>query len=342
MKSKASLKYLVIAAVALIAGIFPWLLGDYYRSVLDFALINCIVALGLNYIYGYTGYISFAQAGFFGIGAYTAALLSVDLHVPFLPALIAAGIVAAIFGLILGIPALKLKGHYLAMATIGFGIILQLVMINWVGLTKGPAGVQGIASPSLGPLTFESYTSFYYLALVILVIAALVAYCIENSKLGRAFMAIREDELAAGACGINLTYTKVTAFMLSAFYGGIGGALYAFMLTYISPDNFSFDQSIVFFTMVLAGGAGTVWGPIIGAFALTFVPEWLRFLKEYYMAVYGVGIILLMLFLPGGIASLFQEEGRLGRLFKRQQPETVVPPEEATRAADTAARMGGL
>lgn len=342
MKRKANLKYLIIAAVALVAGIFPWLLGDYYRSVLDFALINCIVALGLNYIYGYTGYISFAQAGFFGIGAYTAALLSVDFHVPFLLGLIAAGIVAAIFGLILGIPALKLKGHYLAMVTIGFGIILQLVMINWVGLTKGPAGVQGIATPSLGSFSFDSYTSFYYLVLVILAIAALVAYCIENSKLGRAFMAIREDELAASACGINLTYTKVTAFMLSAFYGGIAGGLYAFMLTYISPDNFSFDQSIVFFTMVLAGGAGTIWGPIIGAFTLTFVPEWLRFLKEYYMAVYGVGIVLLMLFLPGGITSLFQEEGLIGRWFKPRQPEAEVSQEPTARAANTAARTGGL
>jgi branched-chain amino acid transport system permease protein len=278
----------------------------------NLCLIYIIVAIGLNFIYGYTGYISFAQAGFFGIGAYTSALLTVDCHVSFWITLPVSGLVAAAFGIMLGIPALKLSGHYLAMCTIGFGIIVQMLLQNWTAFTHGAQGIGGIPGISFGPVALTSSTHYYYFMLGFACLAALLSWAVEHSNLGRSFQAVREDEIAASTSGINLTFTKVFSFALSALFAGVAGSLYAHMSSYISPDTFSFDQSIIFFTMVLVGGAGTVWGPIVGAVLLTFIPELLRFLQEYYMALFGIGICLAMLFMPQGIVRLFGRESKIG------------------------------
>lgn len=300
---------LIILAVIILAipSVMP---NNYYRGLANLSLIYVIVALGLNFIYGYTGYISFAQAAFFGIGAYTTALLGVDHHFSFWLALPLSGIMAAIFGMIIGIPSLKLSGHYLAMATIGFGIIVQMLMQNWTSFTHGASGVNKIPGIKLGSYLLSSATDYYYFLLIFAVITIFITRSIENSNLGRSFKAVREDEIAAASSGINLTFTKVFSFALSAFFAGIAGSLYAAMSSYISPDSFSFDQSIVFFTMVLIGGSGTVLGPVIGAVLLTFVPELLRFMKEYYMALFGIGIILIMLFIPQGVVNFFAKDGR--------------------------------
>jgi branched-chain amino acid transport system permease protein len=301
------------AILLLLALAIPALMpNNYYMGLANLSLIYIIVAIGLNFIYGYTGYISFAQAGFFGIGAYTSALLSVDGHISFWITLPISGLIAAAFGIMLGIPALKLSGHYLAMCTIGFGIIVQMVLQNWTAFTHGAQGIGGIPGVSLGPLAFNSPSQYYYLMLAFACIAALLSWAVEHSNLGRSFQAVREDEIAASTSGINLTFTKVFSFALSALFAGVAGSLYAHMSSYISPDTFSFDQSIVFFTMVLVGGAGTVWGPIVGAVLLTFIPELLRFLQEYYMALFGIGICLAMLFMPQGIVRLFARDGKLG------------------------------
>ena len=285
--------------------------NNYYMGLANLALIYIIVAIGLNFIYGYTGYISFAQAGFFGIGAYTSALLAVDGHLSFWVTLPLSGLVAAVFGIMLGIPALKLSGHYLAMCTIGFGIIVQMILQNWTAFTHGAQGIGGIPGISLGPLVITNPTQYYYFTLVFACLAALLSWTIEHSNLGRSFKAVREDEIAASTSGINLTFTKVFSFALSALFAGFAGGLYAHMSSYISPDTFSFDQSIIFFTMVLVGGAGTVWGPIVGAVLLTFIPELLRFLQEYYMALFGIGICLAMLFMPQGIVRFFAPDGKI-------------------------------
>lgn len=317
---------LLLAIVLTVPSILP---NNYYRGIANLSLIYVIVALGLNFIYGYTGYISFAQAAFFGVGAYTTALLGVDYHLSFWMALPMSGLMAAIFGIIIGIPTLKLAGHYLAMATIGFGIIVQMVMQNWTAFTHGASGVKNIPGASIGSFEITSATQYYYFLLFFAALAIFVTRRIERSNFGRSFKAVREDEIAASTSGINLTFTKVFSFALSAFFAGIGGSLYATMSSYISPDTFSFDQSIVFFTMVLIGGPGTVFGPVLGAVLLTFVPELLRFLKEYYMALFGVGIVLIMLFIPQGIMNIFDSEGKLASWFKQkpQHPNTGVPVE---------------
>jgi branched-chain amino acid transport system permease protein len=284
---------------------------NYYVGLANLSLIYIIVAIGLNFIYGYTGYVSFAQAGFFGIGAYSSALLAVDAHIGFWVALPLSGLIAAVFGILLGMPTLKLSGHYLAMATIGFGIIVQMVLQNWTSFTHGAQGVGGIPGVSFGPMALTNATQYYYFMLVCAVLAALLAWSIEHSNLGRSFKAVREDEIAASTSGINLRFTKVCSFALSALFAGCAGSLYAHMSSYISPDTFSFDQSVIFFTMVLVGGAGTVAGPIVGAILLTFIPELLRFLQEYYMALFGIGIVLAMLFMPQGIVRLFAPEGKV-------------------------------
>ncbi len=301
-------KVLLVVLVLAIPVLMP---NNYYMGLANLSLIYIIVAIGLNFIYGYTGYISFAQAGFFGIGAYTSALLAVDGHMSFWVTLPLSGLFAAVVGIMLGIPALKLSGHYLAMCTIGFGIIVQMILQNWTAFTHGAQGIGGIPGISLGPLTIANPTQYYYFTLVFACLAALLSWTIENSNLGRSFKAVREDEIAASTSGINLTFTKVFSFALSALFAGLAGSLYAHMSSYISPDTFSFDQSIIFFTMVLVGGAGTVWGPIVGAVLLTFIPELLRFLEEYYMALFGIGICLAMLFMPQGIVRLFAPDGKI-------------------------------
>lgn len=298
---------LVLMALA-VPALMP---NNYYIGLANLSLIYIIVAIGLNFIYGYTGYISFAQAGFFGIGAYTSALLAVDHHVGFWVGLPVAGLVAAVFGILLGIPALKLTGHYLGMATIGFGIIVQMVLQNWTSFTHGATGIGNIPGISFGKIGLANATQYYYFMLSVALLAILFSWCIEHSNLGRSFKALREDEIAASTSGINLTFTKVFSFALSALFAGLAGSLYAHMSAYISPDTFSFDQSIVFFTMVLIGGTGTVAGPVVGAILLTFIPEMLRFLQEYYMALFGIGIVLAMLFMPQGIVKLFASDGKL-------------------------------
>lgn len=308
-----TLRYLIGILLAIVVLAMPSILpNNYYRGLANLSLIYVIVALGLNYIYGYTGYISFAQAAFFGIGAYTTALLGVDHHFSFWLALPFSGIVAAIFGMGIGIPTLKLAGHYLAMATIGFGIIVQMVMQNWTSFTHGASGVGNIPGIALGGFILTSAKHYYYFLLVFVILAVFVTRSIEHSNLGRSFKAVREDEIAAASSGINLTFTKVLSFALSACFAGIAGSLYAAMSSYISPDTFSFDQSIVFFTMVLIGGAGTVSGPVLGAILLTFAPELLRFMKEYYMAFFGIGIVLIMVFIPQGIVNFFAKDGVFG------------------------------
>jgi branched-chain amino acid transport system permease protein len=285
----------------------PWLMPDsYYVQVLVLAVIYIVAVMGINFIYGFTGYISFAQAAFMGIGAYTTALLTVDYGWPPLLSWLAVIVISAVFGVILGIPSLRLKGHYLAMATIGFTIVLQMIFMNWSAVTHGAVGVNGIPVFQIGPWTADEPVSFYYVAVVVAGILFLFQRNILRSRLGRSFLAIREDEIAASSTGINLTRTKVIAFVLSAVYGGLAGALYAQFSSYISPDTFSFDQSIVLFSMILIGGSGTLWGPVVGGMLLTFLPEWLRFIKEYYMAIYGLGIFFAVLFMPKGIVPVLK------------------------------------
>jgi len=283
----------------------------YIMHLFNLAVIFAILTLGLNFLWGWTGLISFATAGFWGIGAYTSALLAVNLGVPFWLGLPCGAITATVFGFIMGFPTLKLRGHYLAMATLAFNIIIVLVLINWDSFTRGGDGITGIPIPVIGSFEFNTDNRFFYINLAVLVLLFIGAMRIRKSRIGRAFEAIRESEIAGEVMGINTHAIKILAFALSAFYSGIAGSLYAHVTMYISPDIFNFLESVKILVMVLIGGSGSIVGALIGGFILTFLPEALRFLSSWYMAIYGVGIIALIVYMPAGITGL------INSLFKR-------------------------
>ncbi|MGA2955398.1 MAG: branched-chain amino acid ABC transporter permease [Thermodesulfobacteriota bacterium] len=283
----------------------------YIMHLFNLAVIFAILTLGLNFLWGWTGLISFATAGFWGIGAYTSALLAVNLGVPFWLGLPCGAITATVFGFIMGFPTLKLRGHYLAMATLAFNIIIVLVLINWDSFTRGGDGITGIPIPVIGSFEFNTDNRFFYINLAVLVLLFIGAMRIRKSRIGRAFEAIRESEIAGEVMGINTHAIKILAFALSAFYSGIAGSLYAHVTMYISPDIFNFLESVKILVMVLIGGSGSIVGALIGGFILTFLPEALRFLSSWYMAIYGVGIIVLIVYMPAGITGL------INSLFKR-------------------------
>ena len=266
-------------------------------------------------VLGYCGQISIAQAAFFGLGAYGVAIGMVDYHLGFFPAWLCGIGAAGLLGVVLGLGSLRLGGHYLAMVTISFQQILTLFLTNWLEFTHGPDGIRGIPRPRLGPISFEGGHAFLALCMVTLVIVTLAVWRLKTGRLGRAMQAVRDNELAAGTCGINVFATKVIAFGLSAVLGGIGGGLFAGGFQYISPDQFSFGESIVLLTMALLGGVQSPFGSLIGTMVLIILPEWLRFLKEVYLAVYGAAVILIMVFLPDGLWGLMLE-----RVRKRAKP----------------------
>lgn len=302
-----SLSVLIPLFALLVAVMFPLVfnLSGYVLSLILLAMSYTIVVVGLNILLGYTGQLSLGQGAFFGIGAYAFAIITSRLGMSFWIGLIAGIIVPVLFGFVIGLTTSKLSGHYLAMVTISFQMIVSLVLNNWKALTNGPDGITGIPRPSLfGLIDFQNDLNFYYLSMAIVVIVLWFAYRLKYSRLGRAMAAVRENEMAAGVTGVRVYRAKVMAFVLASGLAGLGGVLYAAGTNYISPDPFGFAQSVVFLTMSLVGGSGSAYGGLLGAVLLTFLPEWLRFLKEIYIAVYGFMVILAVLFLPKGIWDL--------------------------------------
>jgi ABC-type branched-subunit amino acid transport system ATPase component/ABC-type branched-subunit amino acid transport system permease subunit len=301
------IKRLLAPAVLVVAVlILPVLVtSNYWKDLINLSISLAVACLGLNIVLGYAGQLSLAQAAFWGVGAYTSAILTTQFGLPVWTGMFAAFFVAAFFGILLGIPTLKLSGHYLAMATIGFGIILQLILVNAIWLTRGSDGITQIPSPWIGSFELKAPGDFYYVAALSLILFTWGAIHLKNSRVGRAFMAIRENEMAAGTAGVDTTYYKILAFALSAGYAGFGGWLFAHSCShYISPDTFSFDQSVIMLVMAVLGGNGSAIGSIVGATLLTLLPEMLRFLKDSYMMFYAAGIVAIMIFMPSGIAGL--------------------------------------
>lgn len=298
----------LLAVLVVVALVLPWPLSPYFRQILNIALIWGMAVLGLNFALGYAGQLSLAQAAFWGIGAYTSALLTVSLKLPLAVGIVGAVIFSALAGLLLGIPTLKLKGHYLAMATIGFGIIVQLILIHWRTVTRGTDGVPSIPGLSIGPFALAREEQRYYALLVVFVFMAWLAHRIRHCRLGRGFLAVRENELAGETLGVDTTRYKIIAFALAAAYAGASGSLYAHVSQFISPDSFSFEQSVQFLAMLVIGGSGSIAGATVGAGLLTFAPELLKFVgflpAGAYLALYGAAIMLAMVFLPNGLVSL--------------------------------------
>ena len=298
------------AAIGVIAVSLPLLTSGYVLYVCNLAMIFAVIAVGLNLLVGYGGQVSVGHAAFFGIGAYTSALLCVDRGWSFWAALPAAALVSGLAGFLLGLPALRLRGHYLILVTLGFGEIVRVILQNWQAFTKGPTGIGGIPPVSVGNFAFVSEGRFFYLALAFLVVAIAVAHRIAHSRSGRELMSVRDNEVAAELVGVDTTRVKLFAFTLSAVFAGVAGSLYAHMSGFISPDMFTFEVSVAALVMVMLGGPGTVFGPVAGALVLTALPEMLREFKELYLFFYGIGILLLAVFLPRGLAGLIPRGAR--------------------------------
>lgn len=278
--------------------------SEYILNIGVYAGIYVILASSLNITNGYTGLFSFGHAAFYGIGAYTAGILSTRYDFPFLLTLPLAGIVAAIFGAAIALPTLRLRGIFLALVTIGFQQITFLVIMNWIGLTRGPMGIPGIPPASILGWEPSGNRGYYYLILAIDLIVLFLIARIINSRVGRTFVAIREDELAAQSISINTFHAKVLSFVIATFFAGIAGAFFAHHARFISADSFRLEETFLILTMLIVGGMGSFLGPVIGAVFLVILPEIFRFLLEYRGVVYGLIMIATILFRPEGIAGV--------------------------------------
>ena len=271
--------------------------------------IYAILAVSLNLTVGFTGMLNLGHAAFFGIGAYTAALLTKSLGWPFLPAFLAAGILAAIAGILIGIPSLHLRGDYFAIATLGFGEIIRALLKNWQGLTRGPLGIPGIPKPSLG-ISFASPVAFFFLTFAAALLAFWLVHRIIHSPFGRILRAIREDELAAEALGKNTRAYKITALALGAFFASWAGSLFAHHITFIDPSSFTFTETVVILSMVILGGLASNAGSVLGAGIIVLFLELVRFFEfptfieaGLRQLIFALLLILLMLFHPRGLVG---------------------------------------
>jgi branched-chain amino acid transport system permease protein len=300
-----------LAAVALA----PWLAPNaYIVQVLAFAGLNVTMAVGLNLLMGYAGQVSLGHAGFYGLGAYVSGVLGARLGLsPWLGMPLAAS-VTGLLALVVGIPTLKLKSYYLAMATLGIGVVLHLAFVQLYGWTGGSSGLAGIPPWDIGPLRVTSDLAHYYLIWAFTAGALWLAWNLVNSGVGQTLRAIGDSEIAAEAIGVDAAREKRSVFVLSAVYASIAGSLYAHYITVISPEIFSFLFSVVLILMVAIGGIGRYWGPVLGALLLTVLPEYLRRYGDYEVPLYGLALIVVMLFLPRGLAGLLE-----------RWPATVVP-----------------
>jgi branched-chain amino acid transport system permease protein len=298
---KRHIPLLLCAAVALLIPIAAR--DGYVIQLLNIAILNAIVVLGLNFATGWTGQINFGQAAFYGLGAYTTAIAS-KAGLPWITTPVLSALVVMLASLLLGLPTLRLRTYYLAMTTIGFGEIVRLIIVHWEPVTGGTSGLRAIPGISLFGFGPQGQVQHYYLLIAALALAALVAARIRHSSLGRAMIATKDSEIAAEQSGVDTTRTKLLAFMIGAVYAGLAGCLYASSIRFISPDSFSSVQAVLLMTMLIVGGMGSIAGCIIGAIALTILPEMLRFLGQWYLVLYGLGVIVVIVVAPGGLASI--------------------------------------
>ena len=275
----------------------PLLSSTYQVNVLTSALIAVILGLGLNIVVGLAGMLNLGYAAFAAVGAYSYALLNIHLHLGFWAALPVAGLIAAAFGAALGFPVLRLRGDYLAIVTLGFGEITRLVLENWSALTNGPAGIANIPRPGffgVQPGLRGATLSLYFIALALAAATAAAVARLKNSRIGRAWVALREDETAAETMGIDRTRAKLAALALGAFFAGVAGVLFAARTTFVNPASFTFIESAMVLAAVVLGGPGSVGGVAVAALVLVLLPEYLRPLAHYRMLVFGAALVLMM------------------------------------------------
>ena len=295
---------IALAFILVFVGLPAWVGNNaYLMLILSLSGIFVIASIGLDLLFGYSGQISIGQAAFYAVGAYTSAILTTKLGINVWLAMLAGGVLATVFAALVALPICKLVHMFLALVTIGIGELTHQAIINLPDLTGSFTGVRAIPMPRIGDYVFN-VSSYYYIVLAVVVLSLLVKQRIVDSRIGRAFIAIRENTDAANAMGINVTYYKVVAFACSAAFTGIAGALYAHYIGFISPESFTLDQSVLFLTAVLCGGMGTFAGPIIGAVVITVINEAIQVLGSYQMLVYGIFIVVAVIYVPEGLVGV--------------------------------------
>jgi len=290
----------------------------YYLHLSILALIWVIAAQGQNLIQGYTGYVSIVQAGFIGIGAYSTALLGIHYDLPVWLTILLAPVITALFAVGVGYPSLRVKGHYFAIVTLAFNLVIFIVLMNFTELTEGEAGITGIPKPGSpdGWFNWRDRETYYYFVLIVAALMTGLAALIVRSRIGRILVAIRQNEDLVGAIGISAWKYKLFAFVTSAMFAGLAGAIYAHYQSFINPEIFGVAQSLDAILAVIIGGSGTIAGPVIGAFFVVFLPEYLRFADSFRLIIYGLVLVLATIFMPRGIVGV--ATGLVGWIKRRR------------------------
>ena len=291
-------------AVALVAAliVFPWVFSSaYILRIVTVCMMYVMIALSLNLLTGFLGLMTLGQAAFWGIGAYTAAILATQMGWGMGMCMIASALMAGLLSLLVALPTMRLKGYFLTVVTLGFCEIVRLVEMNWMDLTRGPLGIAGIPSPNFFGIDLSSNRQIYYVMLVLVVVSAVIIFSIIHSRVGLAIMAIRDDDLAAASMGVNVVKYKIMVFLISTMMVGVAGAFYAHYISFIDPSGFTTAASTDMLIMAIFGGLGSIPGTILGASILTILPETIRAMAEYRNLVYGIIIVVLMMVKPDGI-----------------------------------------
>jgi branched-chain amino acid transport system permease protein len=310
---RASPRRLAFLCAVLVIAVLPLVLtGNYWQTNLTICAINVLLALGLDFILGYAGQLNLGQSAFYGLGGYVSTLLITKLGVPFWGAFAAGVAFAGLAGMILAVFAVRLRGHYLAIASLGFAVIVHQILHNWISLTQGPLGIYGIAPPpaiaipGLPVVDFRNPVALFYLVAGFALLTYILLDQLVRSPVGETLTAIREDEVSATSLGINATGWKVFAFGVGAAVGGAAGCFYAPFVGTLVPDAFFITESFTILSMVIVGGMGTLIGPVFGAILLTLLPELLRGIGDLRLVVYGLALTLVVLFMPGGLVQAAQ------------------------------------
>lgn len=293
---------MVLLTIATLA--FPYSFSMYQTSIMISALIYVMLGLGLNIVIGLAGLLDLGYVAFFAVGAYAYALLNLHFGMTFWMVLPLGGLLGAIMGIILGYPVLRLRGDYLAIVTLGFGEIIRLVLENWNAFSKGPGGIANIPKPGLFgfDLTLQQHSVYlYYIVVALVIFTIFVINRLQDSRIGRAWIALKDDEIACQAMGIDKAGTKLRAFALGATWAGMAGVVFAAKTTFVNPASFTIWESVIILCTVVLGGMGSIAGVICGALMLILLPEYLRAVSEYRMIVFGAVLVLMMVFKPGGL-----------------------------------------
>jgi len=295
---------LLWAATLALIFLVPLFAGSYTTFLISLLAIYALVSIGLNLLMGYTGQISAGHAGFLALGAYFTTIVSTRVEwMPSILVILMAGFFTGIIGFLLGIPILRLRGFYIAMATLAFGVVVSEIILHWSSLTGGDDGL-GVPMASIMGFTLDTACKLYYLIISFTVLLTILARNLVNGYIGRAFIALRESEIAAQTIGVDLAKYKTVAFAVSAFYTGIAGGLFAYLITYLSPDAFTLELSIDFIAMIVIGGLGSIPGSIIGAVILTGMQQVLAGLLDIQILIFGLCLIIFMIFMPRGITGM--------------------------------------